>query len=112
MCPDVYQLFLLLCTSDTLGLSYERQQLPLKLAWSIAIHKSQSLTLSKAWIDLGTAERVAGLAYVALSRVKHLDDLVVKPMTSERLCAVKKSSNYKFRLKEEVRSESLYQQTL
>ena len=61
--------------SDILGSSYERQQLPLKLAWSITIHKSQGLTLSKAWIDLGTTEKVAGLAYVALSRVRKLDDL-------------------------------------
>ena len=98
--------------SDTLGSAYERQQLPLRLAWSITIHKSQGLTLSKAWIDLGTTEKVAGLAYVALSRVRKLDDLVIEPMTLERLCAIKKSSNYKFWLKEESRLKSISDQTI
>ena len=36
---------------------HERQQLPLKLAWSVTIHKSQGLTLSKAWIDIGKSEK-------------------------------------------------------
>ena len=32
---------------------HERQQLPLRLAWALTIHRSQGLTLSKAWIDIG-----------------------------------------------------------
>ena len=59
-------------TSDSLGSCYERQQFPLRLSWSITIHKSQGLTLNKAWIDLGLSEKVAGLSYVALSRVKKI----------------------------------------
>ena len=98
--------------SDTLGAAYERQQLQLKRAWSITVHKLQGLTLNKAWIDLGTAEKVASLAYVALSRVKHLDDLVIEPMSLERLCAIKNSSNYKFRLLEEQRLDSLAEKTI
>ena len=76
----------------------ERQQFPLKLAWSITIHKSQGLTLKKVWIDLGPSEKVAGLTYVALSRVQTLANLVIEPMTFDRLHSIQKTSNYKYRL--------------
>ena len=86
-------------TSDTLGFAYEREQLPIKLAWSITIHKPKGLTLSKAWIDIGPSEKVSGLEYVALSRVRAINDLFIQHMTLERLNAVKKSSNYKYSVK-------------
>ncbi|EDO30695.1 predicted protein [Nematostella vectensis] len=50
------------------GEKSERQQLPLKLAWAMTIHKSQGLTLKKAWVDIGTSEKSPGMTYVALSR--------------------------------------------
>ena len=98
-------------TGDVLGANYERQQLPLKLAWSITIHKSQGLTLDKAWVNLGSKENCAGLAYVALSRVRTLSDLLVEPMTLERLQAVARTSNYAYRIKEEERLNNLAQET-
>ena len=48
------------------------------------------LTLKKAWVDLGPSEKSSGMTYVALSRVERLDDLVVEPMTLERLQAPRK----------------------
>ena len=48
---------------------HERQQIPLTLAWAITMHKSQGLTLPKAWIDIGKSEKTPGVSYVALSRV-------------------------------------------
>ncbi|XP_068692831.1 uncharacterized protein [Montipora foliosa] len=48
---------------------HERQQLPLRLAWALTIHKSQGLTLPKAWIDIGKTEKSPGITYVALSRI-------------------------------------------
>ena len=98
--------------SESLGKNYERQQLPLKLAWAMTIHKCQGLTLTKAWIDLGSSERTPGITYVALSRVKKIQDLLIEPMTLERLQAVKKSTNFKFRLEEENRLDMLANETL
>ena len=98
--------------SGSLGQRYERQQLPLRLAWAMTIHKCQGLTLSKAWIDLGSSERTLGITYVALSRVKKIQDMVIEPVTLERLQAVKKLTNFKFRLEEEKRLDLLANETL
>ena len=74
--------------------------------------QSQGLTLDKCWIDLGTSEKVAGLTYVASSRVCKISDLVIEPVTFERLDSVKKTSYYTYRLLEEARLERLAQDTL
>ncbi|MFS4484164.1 helix-turn-helix domain-containing protein [Hyunsoonleella sp. 2307UL5-6] len=52
-------------------------QMPLRLAWSITIHKSQGLTFEKAIIDAAGAF-AHGQTYVALSRCKSLEGLVLK----------------------------------
>ncbi len=52
-------------------------QYPLKLAWAITIHKSQGLTFERAIID-ASAAFAHGQVYVALSRCKTLEGLVLK----------------------------------
>ena len=45
----------------------------------MSIHRSQGITLDKAIVDIGNNEFQVGLTYVALSRVKTLGGLLVKP---------------------------------
>ena len=52
------------------------KQYPLRLAWAITIHKSQGLTFEHAIID-AQASFVSGQVYVALSRCKSLEGLVL-----------------------------------
>lgn len=67
-------------TEDKIG-SYT--QMPLRLAWSITIHKSQGLTFEKAVIDAEGAF-AHGQTYVALSRCKSLEGLVLKSKIDSR----------------------------
>ena len=53
-------------------------QYPLKLAWSITIHKSQGLTFDKVVIDFGNGTFASGQAYVALSRATTFEGLFLK----------------------------------
>ena len=86
---------------------HERQQLSLKLAWALTIHKSQGLTLHKSWIDIGKSEATLGLTYVAISRVRDLSSLILEPMTFDRLGNIKKSNNLKYRKAEELRLQKI-----
>ncbi len=52
-----------------------RAQFPLSLAWALTIHKTQGMSLDCAIIDVGTNIFEAGMSYVALSRIKKLENV-------------------------------------
>ncbi len=53
-------------------------QYPLMLAWAVTIHKSQGKTLENVIIDLGRGAFAPGQVYVALSRCKSYENLILK----------------------------------
>lgn len=59
------------------------KQHPLRLAWAITIHKSQGLTFEKAIIDAHAAF-AHGQTYVALSRCKSMEGLVLSSQINEQ----------------------------
>lgn len=111
MLPSCVPICPITVSAQSLHNFHERQQIPLKLAYALTIHKSQGLTLSKAWIDIGKSEKTPGVSYVALSRVKTLSSCVIEPMTYERLTSIRSSTTLKFRLDEEARLNNKAQDT-
>lgn len=53
---------------------------PAKVGWAVTIHKTQGMTVDRAYLDMGSIRRMPegsrhGLAYVGLSRVRTLEGL-------------------------------------
>lgn len=88
------------------------KQYPLKAAWAITVHKSQGLTFDKAIIDVHAAFS-PGQAYVALSRCRTLDGLVLSSPVSASVFmrdnAVDAYMNYISRPVEELAFSSCYE---
>ena len=77
----------------------------------MTIHKSQGQTLPQVVVDLCTAEKAAGISFVAISSVRSLQNLVLQPMSLQRLQAIGKSKQLQERLREEERLKNLAEVT-
>lgn len=73
-------------------------QIPLMLAYSVTIHKSQSLTLDSAILDLGDCFCDHQI-YVALSRLKSLNGLYLKTFNKDKISVNKKMRDFLTTLK-------------
>lgn len=59
-------------------------QYPIKLAWAVTIHKSQGLTFDRVIINLGKGAFASGQVYVALSRCRTLEGIILRQRLRRR----------------------------
>ena len=89
-----------------------RTQIPLRLSWAFTIYKSQGQTIRKAMIYLGNREQQSGATFVALSRLRRLEDGIIEQFPFEHLEAMRRHRNLQARRREEARLQALAEITL
>ena len=70
-------------TAKPMDQKHSRTQFPINLAYAMTIHKVQGQTLDKVRIDFGDRRPIYGLATVALSRTKKLDDMLIERLNEK-----------------------------
>jgi len=113
--PEVWENINYAVDKDTKAISENKigsfSQIPLRLAWSITIHKSQGLTFEKAIIDSEGAF-AHGQTYVALSRCKSLEGLILKSkINSSQIISDTNVINFNLEAEKNQPDESILQQS-
>jgi ATP-dependent DNA helicase PIF1 len=92
----------------TNGKRCSRYGFPLILAWSMTVHKCQGLELDTVRINIGSKEMSPGLTFVAVSRVRRLQDVFFRPhFPYHRLSSIGRMNGIKQRVAEMDRFHSL-----
>ena len=85
------------------------KQYPIRLAWAVTIHKSQGLTFDRLIIDAGKSF-ASGQVYVALSRCRTLEGIVLKSrITPEVIFSDKRVSKFQDETHANDRMEEILQ---
>lgn len=79
-----------------------RSMFPLIPSFALTCHKSQGLTLDRVLIDLGSSIFDAGMAYVALSRSKHLNTVTIIDLDATKIYCSKKAAEEYNRLRRSI----------
>ena len=74
----------------------------------MTFHKSQGQTLPQVVVDLGKAEKAAVSSFVAISRVRSLQNSVLQPLLFQRPQAIGKSTGKSPRRRKVKKSSRSY----
>jgi len=74
----------------------EYKQYPIKLAWASTIHRSQGKTFDKVLIDFSIKPFAHGQTYVALSRCRTLNGIILKQLIDKKDISVKYDNRVKY----------------
>jgi ATP-dependent DNA helicase PIF1 len=86
---------------------YTRTVIPLKLAYAISIHKSQSLTVDCILVDVGYKIFCPGQAYVALSRCRNLKSLYISSFLQNKIYPDETALEYEMKMLNEDKGEEI-----
>jgi len=91
--PETWNIEKINLTTKAIEIEASLVQIPLVLAWSITVHKSQGLTLDKIKCDLNYVFD-AGQAYVALSRARFLEGVFIDSIDFKKITANKQAIEF------------------